>query len=595
MIDPNLVLFAVEAGVRIGRKLNEVLVDETAQRPLLMPLGDLFGSVTEAEAMRFFSVDQPELIKPGGACHAFKTDRPKLIQFYRAMRGVEAQGVAPSTTDLNARRKEIVGQLSALDQFDLEFKAKHPARRIFGTVVEIGIDYFAIHPEALGRDSAARKIIHAFVAGLQDTDFAEGPGRQILGDLLGSALRTLGEHAALIDDDQRLTVMLGAVTGAVAEDLRLAIREEDEVARHQLFRRIGTSLLRGTAEAFVGDIALFMPENGAARQLVQDTLGQLLQGIKGQEDLFTNETVELIVKSALRATAENTILLTDKKALQELIQRTTTVLADRQWDKLFSAATAGAVLYEVLEVTRENLETLFKPGRPEEQLLAQALAAMAGSLSAKLAGGGRIQDLLSRKQVVELARVVLRETAHNPELLLGSMDADPKQTVLAQVIASVAKALGDEPTLLTNGEGVLHLTQLALQVTLRNVDQLIDVDTLSPASNLLYRVLHQILATLSAADDPRRLITRTVVREIVERVLPVVSANLEALEAKPKLVTETIASVLDLAGETLAGRIDGANLAGLIERLLTLALWDDLDLDDAQKLEDAALLVLRAA
>jgi hypothetical protein len=25
-----------------------VLVDETAQRPLLMPLGDLFGSVTEA-------------------------------------------------------------------------------------------------------------------------------------------------------------------------------------------------------------------------------------------------------------------------------------------------------------------------------------------------------------------------------------------------------------------------------------------------------------------------------------------------------------------------------------------------------------------
>ena len=594
MIDPNLVLFAVEAGVRLGRKINEVLVDETAQRPLLMPLGDLFGSVTEAEAMRFFSVDQPELIKPGGPCHAIKTDRPKLILFYRAMRGVEAQVVAPST-DLNARRKEIVGQLSAMDQFDHEFQAKHPARRIFGTVVEIGVDYFAAHPEALGRDSTARKIIHAFVAGLQDTDFAEGAGRQILGDLLGSALRTLGEHAALIDDDRRLTVMLGAVTGAVAEDLRLAIQEEDEVARHQLFRRIGTSLLRGTAEAFAGEIALFMPEDGSARELVQDTLSQVLQGIKGKEDIFTNETLELIVKSALRATAENTTLLTDKKSLKGLIQRTTTVLADRQWDKLFSAATAGAVLYEVLEVTRENIETLLKPGRPEEQFLAQALAAMAGSLSARLAGGGSIQDLLSRRQVVELARVVLNETARNPELLLGSADTDPKKTVLAQVIASVAKALGDEPTLLTNGEGVLQLTRVALQVTLRNVDQLIDADTLSPASNLLFRILQQIVVTLNAAEDPRQLISRSIVQEIVERVLPVVSANLEMLEAKPKLVAETIAAAIELAGGALSNRINGANLVGLIERLLTLVLWDELDLDDSQKLKEAALLVLRAA
>ena len=53
MIDPQLVIFAVEAGVKLGRKMNEVLVDETSQRPLVMPLGDLFGSVTEAEAMRF--------------------------------------------------------------------------------------------------------------------------------------------------------------------------------------------------------------------------------------------------------------------------------------------------------------------------------------------------------------------------------------------------------------------------------------------------------------------------------------------------------------------------------------------------------------
>jgi hypothetical protein len=571
-----------------------VLVDETAQRPLLMPLGDLFGSITEAEAMRFFSVDQPDHIKPNGSCFAIRDDRAKLILVYRAMRGIEGQIMA-SVADLNARRKEIVSQLGALDQFDQKFQVGHPARRILGTVVEIGVDYFAAHPEAMGRDSAARKIVHAFVAGLQDTDFAEGTGRQILGDLLGSALRAVGENASLIDDDRRLTVLLGAVTGAVAEDLRKAIQEENEVARHQLFRRIGTSLLRGTASAFASDIALFMPKDGAARQLVQDTLGQVLKGIEGQEDIFSNDTLELVVQSALRATAENTTLLSDKKILQELIQRTTTVLADRQWDKLFSSATAGAVLHEVLEVTRENIETLIKPDRPQEQFLAHALSAMAGGLSAKLAGGGSIQDLLSRRQVVELAQVVLHQTARSPELLLGGATDDPKKTVLAQVIASVAKALGDEPTLLTNGEGVVQLTQVALRVTLQNADKLINTEKLSPANNLLFQVLQQIVSTLTEEKDPRNLITREVFQEIVERVLPVVSANLEPLEAEPKLVAAAITSGLELARGALAGRINGANLAPLIEELLTRALWAELDLNDDAHLKEAALEILRAA
>jgi len=592
MIDPGLAMFAIEAGVRLGRKLNQVLVDETAERPLLMPLGDLFGNVTEAEALRFFTVEQPDLIRPGGSCHAIRDDRPRLIEVYRAMRGFETQATLPAG-DLAVQRHQLVCQLSALEQFDHEFKAKHPARRILGTVVEIGIDYFAAHPEAMGRDSTARKIVHAFVSGLGDTDFAEGTGRQILGDLLGSALRVAGDHAALIDDDRRLTVLLGAVTGAVAEDLRQAIQEEDEVARQQLFRRIGSSLIRGTASAFVGEISLFLPEDGTARQLIQSTLGQVLEGIRDKEDLFTNETLEAIVKSALRATAENAALLTDHKVLVSLIQRTTTVLADRQWDKLFSATTAGAVLYETLEVARENIETLISADRPQEQLLAQALAAMAGSLSAKLAGGGKIQDLLSRRQVVELSGVVLREVAENPELLVGHEADDPKKTVLAQVIASVARALGDEPTLLTNGEGIIQLTRVALRVTLRNAQNLINIDTTSPTTNLLCQILQQIVSTLTHEKDPRALVSRATFQEIVERVLPVVSANLESLGPKPKLVGSAIAAALALARGALAGRINGANLALLTEHLLMLTLWDELDLEDNAALTQAAREFLR--
>src|SRR5689334_20339563 len=89
-MDPSLILFAIEAGIKLGRKVNEVLVDETAQRPLLLPLGDLFGSITEADAMRFFNSDGSHLIAAGGPLHSFKADHTKLAEFYRAMLGMES-------------------------------------------------------------------------------------------------------------------------------------------------------------------------------------------------------------------------------------------------------------------------------------------------------------------------------------------------------------------------------------------------------------------------------------------------------------------------------------------------------------------------
>lgn len=82
-MNPALVLFAIKAGLKLGRKVNEVLVDETAQRPLLLPLGDLFGSVSEGETMEFFNNGGSSFIAPRGPLHAFRNDHAKLAEFFR--------------------------------------------------------------------------------------------------------------------------------------------------------------------------------------------------------------------------------------------------------------------------------------------------------------------------------------------------------------------------------------------------------------------------------------------------------------------------------------------------------------------------------
>src|SRR5690606_33262168 len=147
--------------------------------------------------------------------------------------------------------------------------------------------------EALGRDSPARQVIHSFVSALDETEFAEGPGREVLGDLLSAALRTVGQGAALVNDDQRLQVLLGGVLDAVAADLQAALQGDTGLARRQLFRRIGSGILRGGTTAFAENIDLFLPGDGAARKLVGQTLTQVLAGIEAREDLFTTESIGL--------------------------------------------------------------------------------------------------------------------------------------------------------------------------------------------------------------------------------------------------------------------------------------------------------------
>ena len=38
-----LAMFAIEAGVKLGRKIHDVLIDANIQRPLVLPVGDLFA------------------------------------------------------------------------------------------------------------------------------------------------------------------------------------------------------------------------------------------------------------------------------------------------------------------------------------------------------------------------------------------------------------------------------------------------------------------------------------------------------------------------------------------------------------------------
>jgi len=275
-----------------------------------------------------------------------------------------------------------------------------------------------------------------------------------------------------------------------------------------------------------------------------------------------------------------------------LIARTVEVLTSTQASKLFTDATVSAILRETLEVVRENVETLIDPKNPREQLLASALSAMAQSLATNLAGGGDVKSLLSSRQLVDLVRVVFNEVAKHPEQLLDENLDDAKRTALAQIIGSVASALGDDPTRLVNGASFIELVRIALQVAVQNADNLLDLESAGLRSNVLFQALHQMAGTILEQGDRRKIVSRDVFVEMVRRVLPIVSANIDLLAGKP--VAETVRTALDLASGALKARINGANLPILVEQLLRAVLSEELNLTEITAVELVARQILKA-
>ncbi len=510
-MDPALIIFAIESAIRLGRKLNEILVDETHERPLLLPLGDLHANVGVVNAIEFF--DRPEnlhLVAEGGPY--FEFNREQLAKAHATLIVLDERLGGRGDALLEA--SDTVVKLQRFEQLKKNFGANSPRQRVLGTLVEIGIDYFAANPQALGKQSNGRKVMVAFITRLDDVEFAEGSRHEIVGQVLLAALHVLEDQIHLVSDDQRLQVLLGGVTQAMIAEIELAGSETEKIRREDLFKRIGRGILRGGVKAFSENADLFLPGDTAAKPLVESALAQTLAGLRDHENLFTAEAVEELFDSALRAVAENPALFSDEKILQELIEKTARVLADEEVAKILSRETASSILALGLEVVIENVETMIDTNRPQKQLLASTVAALAQGLSDAMAGGASFRRLLSRRQLVDLAELVFEEVASHPEQLLGDSLDQPRRTALAQVIGSLASALGDDPARLTHGEGLLELLQTALRVSVRNADKLLDLDSEDPKTNLLFRVTQEIAEAALEAPDTRMLLSREVFGQI---------------------------------------------------------------------------------
>ena len=590
MINPATIIFAIQSGIKLGRRINRILIDKTHERSLPLPLGWLVADVQRNDALSYFKEDNRDLIKAGGPYVGLSDD--ELVEQFNTLTALTKH--LNQGDGISEQSSEILQGLQAFEQTSNETNSA--VQQILGTIVDIGVDYFGANPGLLAGDSSSKRVLSSFIANLDTVNFSDDPPKDLVSSLLFASLRTLDQNVSLVDDDERLQSLIGGITSSLIDDYEV-LSVAAKSRRNLFIKRVASSILRGGAEAFNEDVDLFIKGDTTAKKLVQSTLSQVVAGIDGKEDLFTNESLELIYKSALGVVSENSNLFTDNKLLTDLIKNTVSTLSQTSVKRVFKPETFGAILQDGLEAIWDNIETLIDIDNPRSELLANTIKAVANGLSGTLAGGGAVKDLLSKRQLVELAKISFQEVAKNPEVLLAEVDND-KRTALAQIIGSLAKSLGDKPQMLMTGGGFLELIRTAVGTAVLNADKLLDLDTTNVKHNVLFQVVKQAADAVLAHPDPRKLVGREVFLDIVQRSLPIVSANLDGvlgdLPDKDQ-INAAITKALDLASGTLQNRINGANLPELIQHLLKRTLRGKLNLSEESSVRTEAIAILNAA
>lgn len=624
---PELILFAIEAGVKLGQKFYEVMVDANRERAIYLPLGDLFGSIQFNKAIDFFRNDEngKKLFRLGGIFANLQTDQEIIDAYHYVLAVMQQCGTASLTDDVykiivfrHDINENIKDQLPQKDQtidlkqlpFDQLKKGQGhapPVLRLIGVLVDVGIDYFQTNPEALGKDSAARKIVTAFVNGIEKIDFEKeaqgaenqdrfiGKLQEIAGGVMLAGLQAFGDSTNLLTKDQRIQVLLGGMTGAIVADFRNLEEDLTEGAkdrRIEFYQDITSSLLRGAMAGVADNPKLFFKGNGDAQRILQDTVTHVFKGLEGQEDLFTPDSLEVILKSSLVAVSEDASIVTEQPILQQLITGSVKAITDAP--DIFSEATAAAILKNGLDALGQNIKTLINPDNPERLFLVETLQALTAGLGTTL-GSGKLQDLLSTQQLISLSQIIFNEVAQHPEQLLGkgSTGPDPKITALAQIVGSVGKALGDDPKKLISGDGLLTLIQTAIRTAAQNVNNLLDLDNQASETNFIYKVLQALTEGFSQSQGIQDFKTGGMFVNTACRVIVTVSNNLGfatgGKDGIPGLIVELMTRT---GGQDVWSRLNSGNFPLVFNGLLRQVMLGKLKLDDAGAIQPAVIKIL---
>jgi hypothetical protein len=485
--EAELIMFAIRSGIKLGQQSREAYVDATRRRELMLPLPNFPTAITVDSAGGYFigegarHVKAPsrlaDLVGRWNSRAALSADEEAELRVFRCecfVQDLTQAGLPVSAADASVFGPEDLQTLLQVRQWGRGTDPTPSAlQRVGGTLIEIGVDYFATMPGALNAHSTMGKIAHAALAGLEPLKLSEIAIGELPGRLFVATLETVATNPGLLTGDPKVQELVTATSRGLAQDVgeRIAMmraRGDSNSSREERVAEWGELVFRsvlGTGGRMVLEnpkTFLGIKADGEAA-LVSDVgtsvLGLILSEPTGNlSRVFSRESVDVVMKAALIAVAKHPEMLVDKKdkGLHALLVSVASELG--QYETLLTAALLPDVTKLILEKTGDNLELLWPEmaQSPKNHLLLTAAKTSLAILT-KAPDGARWKPRFGRDDLLAVTRTVFDEVVQNPAWLLAAADGgDARLKIALEAALDVLRARGTQQLGLATATAVLQ-------------------------------------------------------------------------------------------------------------------------------------------
>jgi len=330
-------------------------------------------------------------------------------------------------------------------------------QRVLGSLIEIGIDYFANVPGALDEKSSSGRALKGFLKCIDDLDFAQSSAQELARNLFFAALETIGETPSLLGADDKAEKLIEAVSRGLVKDLRERMEKvaATDLSKQEKFEMWGQLVLRSVlgnaGTTILSNPGTYLGVAGPDRQALVSSVGTCVLDAILDEDsidlsrLYSRETLDRLIKAALVTLSEYPGLAgVDHKGLQRVLGQVARDLSGAA--KVLCPDILPEMMRLILEKSAVNMDLLWPEefrNNPAKHLLITASREFLEKLSEPPAPGDWWTPIFSKTQLLEIAELVLEEVVQNPEWLVKR--ATIENTILGDAVEITLASLRKIP------------------------------------------------------------------------------------------------------------------------------------------------------
>jgi hypothetical protein len=461
MIEAQVVLFAIQATLKLYAGARQAYVDATLDRELILPLPrapDLSKNINNI--VQYFQTGEGNEVRlENELLQTLLLDPTKngaelrtLYAYYFAeindLDGDDMKGVEISAADLT--------HMLTIRQWGKNEDPGHPGtfQRMAGTIVEIAVDYFATMPGAVSESRPEGRALLAFLKGMSDIEFATENPRYLINGVMIGVLDAVAATPALLVTGEKEQLLIVGMSTALAKaidrpnDVNTEKKKRDAA---DWARVVAAAVARGATDTVLANPSLFLGKTDVGKFVLQDVVAQVADLAFGADKIelqkvLSTDGLTTIAQTALGAISRNPeILGSDNTGLTKLVREVTGTLAA---SKLKAGRDlAPHVISLVLECSAANLDMLWEGDRndPGRNLLVVAAKQTLTVLSGVVAGPAT-PPTFAQDQLVSIVDAVFAQVQANPAWVVDQITGTHNEIVSAALTAALAAMKGRKPS-----------------------------------------------------------------------------------------------------------------------------------------------------